>query len=72
MSVLGFVTVEIIEDPDEIARAASPLGKPFMRLTLQDGQTLDVTLNLMEMLGGAAAGTRERWEAMQRPAAGQA
>lgn len=62
MSVEGHINVSVVDDPDEIRRCNSPKGKPFLRLTFADGTVKDITTNLAEMLGGAGAGTRKRYE----------
>lgn len=36
-------------------------GKPYLRVTLGDTE-IDLTTNVAEMIGGAAKGTRERFE----------
>jgi hypothetical protein len=53
----------IVDDPAEIARGGSPAGKPFLRLRFHEGSDVDVdiTLNLGEMIGGAARGAQARF-----------
>lgn len=55
VTVHGTAKVEIFQ-PDPAT------GKPYLRLEFPDGMVVRVTLNIMEMLGGAAAGARKRWE----------
>jgi hypothetical protein len=38
----------------------SPGGKAFLRVKFEDGSTVDMTLNLAQMIGGAAKGTAQR------------
>lgn len=38
-------------------------GKPYIILEFPGGETVAITTNLAEMIGGVGAGTRERWEA---------
>lgn len=57
--------VNCIDDDQETRR--SPKQKPFLRLLFGGGRdngglTLEVTTNLGEMIGGAAAGLRKRYE----------
>jgi hypothetical protein len=62
MTVQGIADVEIVSDPAEIANAKSPKGKPFLRIKFEGGVSVDITTNLAEMIGGAGAGTRLRYE----------
>lgn len=63
MTVHGHAVLLLIDDPAEIAKAADPpKGKPFLHLTFDDGTTVAITTNLAEMIGGAGAGLRKRWE----------
>lgn len=58
----GIAELHIIDDPTEIVSNQSPAGKPFLRIKLEDGRTMDITTNLAEMIGGAGAGARLRHE----------
>jgi hypothetical protein len=58
----------IVDDPAEIARGGSPAGKPFLRLRFHEGPErqivdVDITLNLAEMIGGAARGAQGGFDA---------
>lgn len=64
--VISNLTVELIDDPNEIRACESPKDKPFVRLTFPDGSVFNITTNIGEMLGGAAKGLRLRWEDAQR------
>lgn len=64
----GLCKLEIVSDPDELAKAEA--DKPFLRLVevkarLPGGTeiavTVDLTINLAHMIGGAAAGAAERF-----------
>lgn len=62
--VHGICRLLIIDDAEEIASEQSPAGKPFLRLIFKEGQAervVDVTLNLGEMIGGAARGAQQRF-----------
>lgn len=63
MPVIGVASITAIDSPEAIEKAGSPAGKPFLRVQFHGGPTVDLTCNLAEMLGGAAKGTRERYEA---------
>ena len=66
--VTGAAQVDIIDDPLEIARVRSPAGKPFLRVRLLDAKiTVDLTLNLAEMIGGAARGAQIRYGLREEP-----
>jgi hypothetical protein len=67
MTVQGTVKVEVVDDPAEIAVGHSPLGKPFIRLTAPDGTTIDLTLNLAEMIGGIGRGANQRFGYANNP-----
>jgi hypothetical protein len=54
----GYLELDIVE-PSQSG------DKPYLLLTTQDGQSLAVTLNIGEMIGGAATGARICWEAAQ-------
>jgi hypothetical protein len=61
--VHGIVNLEIVTDPAEIEKALSrPRASRSCALTTPAGQVLEITTNLGEMIGGAAAGARARWE----------
>jgi hypothetical protein len=62
MTVHGHAVVMLIDDPSEIAKADSPKGKPYLHLVFDDGTTIAISTNLAEMIGGAGAGLRKRWE----------
>jgi hypothetical protein len=62
MNVQGVCQVNAIDDEYTIRRLRSPGGKPFLRLTFEDGVVLDITTNLAEMIGGIGAGLRQREE----------
>jgi len=40
-------------------------GKPYLRLEFPDGVVVCLTLNIGEMIGGAAKGAQRRWEDLQ-------
>jgi hypothetical protein len=61
-TVNGLAEVAMIESPEGIAKAESPLGKPFLRVKFENGLVVDMTTNLAEMLGGLGAGLRKRHE----------
>ena len=44
----------LTEDQQLIKAAASPANKPYVRLVLEDGRTVDITLNLLAQLGAQA------------------
>jgi hypothetical protein len=57
--IYGIVTLNIVHgDPHT--------GKPFLRLTFPDGVVINITTNIAEMIGGAGAGARLRYEDQQR------
>ena len=68
MAVQSFVDMKVIDDPNEVMENNSPLGKPFLRLTFPNGTTVDISTNIAEMIGGAGAGLRKRWEDQQKVA----
>lgn len=50
--VNGMASVIVAEDAKE----------PYLRITLEDGREVEMSTNLAEMIGGAAAGLRQRTE----------
>lgn len=56
----GMIDFRLIDDPAEIKKVGSPLGKAFARLTFEDGSVQDCTLTVLEMVGAAAQGTAIR------------
>jgi hypothetical protein len=69
--VIGDCELDII-GPGFTADGGDPhTGKPYLRLSFPGelfGTTrLCLTLNLAEMIGGAAAGARKRWEDQHGP-----
>lgn len=62
MSVQSHCVVLMVDDPAEIAKTDSPKGKPFLRLTFDNGITLDLTTTIAEMIGSCGTGLRLRWE----------
>ena len=65
--VAGVCTVNIVSDDVEITRAESPAGKPFIRLEIPGcNELVLLSVNLCEMIGGAAKGARLRWEDQQK------
>jgi hypothetical protein len=62
----GMCDLEIVSDPAELARAG--VDKPFLRLkNLKAANgggsiTIELTLNLAHMIGGAAKGAAERFK----------
>lgn len=63
MTVHAVATVDIVDSPQEIAKAQPPKFKPFLRVTLEGLPPFDITTNLAEMIGGAGTGLRKRYEA---------
>lgn len=61
MAVQGRAKLEIIDDPNEIMKNESPAFKPFLRITFDNGFTVDISTNIAEMIGGAGAGIRKRY-----------
>ena len=66
--VNGLCKLEIVSDPDELAKAE--VDKPFLRMVevkarLPGGTevevTVDLTINLGHLIGGAAMGAAERF-----------
>lgn len=55
----GIATLKI-EDADPST------GKPYLRLEFPDGVVVQITTNLAEMIGGAGAGARQRFEDQKR------
>lgn len=62
MTVQRIAVVDVVDDPDEIRRCGSPLGKPFLRIRFQNHVVVEMSTNLAEMIGGAGAGLRKRGE----------
>jgi hypothetical protein len=60
--VEGIASLFVIDDPDEIAASDSPGGKPFLRVEFNNGVKVSLSTNLAEMIGGAGAGVRKRYE----------
>lgn len=60
MTVQTLCEVLVVADPE--ARKGSPDNKSFLRLTFENGVTVDITTNLGEMIGGASIGVRKRRE----------
>lgn len=67
MKIHTSAQIDLIDDEVEIRKVGSPLGKPFLRMTFGD-QTVDITTNLAEMIGGAGSGLRKRHEDSLRQA----
>lgn len=63
--VAGIVDLNIVTDDVEITRAESPAGKPFIKLLIPGVEPILLSTNICEMIGGAAAGARKRWEDQQ-------
>lgn len=63
--VHGHVDLKLIDDPAEIAKSDSPLGKSFIIITAGDVE-IAVTTNIAEMIGGAGSGLRKRREDAER------
>jgi len=59
--VNAIADVQIIDDPAEIKKADSPKGKAFLRIKLDDGTVVDMTLTLAEMIGGVGKGAQLRF-----------
>ncbi len=65
--VHGMLEMIVVDDREEIAKAefygkGQPPTKPYLRLVLPGGQSIAITTNIAEMIGGAGKGLRERWE----------
>jgi hypothetical protein len=58
--VNGMADVRVIDDTKSIQAAESPAGKAFLRIKFEDGKQVDMTLNLAQMIGGAARGASQR------------
>ena len=65
--VQGVCQVDVVDDPIEIQLYNVDVGKPFLRLTFPNGQKLNISFNLAEMLGGIGSGARLRYEDMKDP-----
>ena len=63
--VNGYAKLNLIDDPKECER--SPKRKPFIRAEFEDGTVVEMTTNIAEMIGGAGAGLRKRWEDITNP-----
>jgi hypothetical protein len=62
----GIATIDII-GPGYTTDAGDPAtGKPYLRVTLGE-QTVCLTTNLAEMIGGAGTGARKRWDDQHPP-----
>lgn len=66
--VQGIAEVTVVGAPADLAAAGEV--KPFLRVRFENGVIVEMSTNLAEMIGGAAAGVRKRQEdlAAARPA----
>lgn len=62
MTVHAICDVLVVSDLQIIENEQSPAGKPFLRLTFEDGTKIDISTNLAEMIGGVGTGLRKRGE----------
>lgn len=60
MTVQTSVEVHVIDDLERIRHAKSPKDKAFIRIILEDGTQIDLSLNICGMIGGIAKGAAER------------
>lgn len=57
----GMADVKIVDDRKEIEAVGSLAGKPFLRVTFEDGQVVNMSFTLAEMIGGVGAGANQRF-----------
>lgn len=68
----GMADVKIIDDKKEIEAVGSLAGKPFLRVTFEDGTVVDMSFTLAEMIGGVGAGANQRFGFVKGPDMGKA
>jgi hypothetical protein len=65
-TIHGIARLDVIGPGYTTDRGDPATGKPYLRVTLGD-QTVCLTLNLAEMIGGAARGASLRWDDQHPP-----
>lgn len=65
-TIYGTVEVDVL-GPGFTADAGEPVtGKPYLRLTFEDGLIVHLTAHLADMVGGAGRGALSRYEELRR------